>query len=197
MIVRISLALAALAAAMQPAAAATVVADFAGRFDAGDLAGRAFAGRMVYDDAAVPLLGDYYYRNAVTKFELLIDGIADPGRFETNTATVGNRSGSLDKVDFLFEAYASPVQFVLFSSGGLLPYDGTQLPNADQLASLNGYQSFASYRFANSMSMGAFAFTSINGNAVPEPAGWVMMIAGVGGIGAVFRRRPARVRTAR
>ncbi len=98
-----------------------------------------------------------------------------------------------------------------YSSDGLFIFDNVMFPAAPTVShwglffsGLSGSEynlfsddptTFELYRAQNggfaahSYSSSDWTFFTTNGGAVPEPAGWAMMILGFGGIGATLRRR--------
>ena len=94
---------------------------------------------------------------------------------------------------------SQPFSGLIFTSPGFLTLDGATVGASTTLGgfdnsrvTLSGDQlrlDFAGLSY-NDGNLVTLNFTSpVNGTAVPEPATWAIMILGVGGVGAVARRR--------
>ena len=154
-----------LAAASLTATAATVVISFqSSPFDGGSLIGESFSGQFSFDDATLTTL------TATLPLLSLSFNLGGQtytlGQADAGTTAVVFDAGALTGVNAVFSGGARQV---LLSSGFGAPYASYQ-------------QDVSDYGFAD---------LSFSVSVVPEPGAYLLMLAGLGLVGVMDRRRRA------
>ncbi len=149
--------------------AATSLFDLAGRTDSGPLAGQRFSGSFAYDSSAA--VAGFTGNIALTSFSL---------QFAGQTYTLAN---------------ADAVPAVFYDGGVFLGLDYVDADSADaalrpQLSLVSGFTAFAGEAYLSYTGAGAAGgFGSYSITAVPEPQTLALLLAGLGLLAAVVRRR--------
>lgn len=156
--------MAALLAAALPAQAEIQHWDYNGSFDSGAYINESFSGHFSFDDAALTLIGEEWITLSTLSLSVL-----------------GQQYGAL---------HLSVPAEVLFYDGTMLGLSATFNQVPPQFTLVAGFsdpsESFLAYTPTNGFEgAGSIAFTA----AVPEPETYGMLLAGLGMIGYMTRRR--------